>query len=221
MSGLTTVSSCCDHLLCKHTHNFYLVVWAFVLLCLSFSLTTWWKQYERLHYLIWFSASLHKIVHSWYSDCRDGSQAEPSWAEQITSLLVCLTQGQTTRGILLAPSLLTSTQTSVNSCRWGWISNILVKMHSKQLVGSAHIDFWILLISISLIFNGYIYIWPAPDKYKNLSAYVSVINTNWGKVCCNLTKRSKLKNMSIRHKNETAPVLQQHMFIPHKLAIVL
>ncbi len=150
MSGLTTVSSCCDHLLCKRTHNFYLVVWAFVLLCLSFSLTTWWKQYERLHYLIWFSASHHKIVHSWYSDCSDGSQAEPSWAEQITSLLVCLTQGQTTRGILLALSLLTSTQTSVNSSRWGWISNILVKMHSKQLVGSAHIDFWILLISILL-----------------------------------------------------------------------
>ncbi len=150
LSGLTTVSSCCDHLLCKHTHNFYLVVWAFVLVCLSFSLTTWWKQYERLHYLIWFSASHRKIVHSWYSDCSDGSQAEPSWAEQITSLLVCLTQGQTTRGILLALSLLTSTQTSVNSSRWGWISNILVKMHSKQLVGSAHIDFWILLISILL-----------------------------------------------------------------------
>lgn len=103
------VSFCCDHLLCKHTNNFYVVVCAFVLLCLSFSLTMRWKKYERLHYLMWCTASLHKIVHSWYSDCSDGSQAEPRWAEQITSPLVCLTQGQTTRGILPALLLLTST----------------------------------------------------------------------------------------------------------------
>lgn len=109
LSGLTAVSFCCDHLLCKHTNNLYLVICAFVLLCLSFSLTMWWKKYERRHYLMWFSASLHKIVHSWYSDCSDGSQAEPRWAEQITSLLVCLTQGQTTRGILPALLLLTFT----------------------------------------------------------------------------------------------------------------
>jgi len=79
LSGLSAVSFSCGHLLWKHTNNFYLVVCAFVLLSLSFSLTIWWKKYERLHYLMWFSASLHKIVHSRYSDCSDGSQAEPRW----------------------------------------------------------------------------------------------------------------------------------------------